>query len=99
MVGILVLIATEIFIQSIKWMKVQEIFQGTFKLISFMGQVLYLSRQTTEYLDPRIVRSLLVCWQGGYWLMQVWFSSSIDVMYFRVYHKIVPIINHKKQEW
>jgi len=34
MVSILVLIAIEIFIQSIKWMKVQEIFQGAFKLIS-----------------------------------------------------------------
>jgi hypothetical protein len=28
--------------------------------------------------------------------MQVRFSPSIDVMYFRVYHKIVPIINYKK---
>ena len=40
MVSVLVLIVTEIFIQSTKWMKVQEIFQGTFKLISIMGQVL-----------------------------------------------------------
>jgi hypothetical protein len=98
-VSVLVLIATEIFIQSIKWKKVQEIFQGTFKLISIVGQVLYLSRQTIEHLDPRIVRSLLVCWQVGSWLMQVQFSPSVDVMYFRVYHKIVPIINQKKQEW
>jgi hypothetical protein len=99
MVSVLVLIVSEIFIQSIKLMKVQEIFQDTFKLISIMGQVLYLNRQTIEHLDPTIVCSLLVCWQVGYWLMQVWFSSSIDVMYFRVYHKIVPLINHKKQEW
>jgi hypothetical protein len=42
-------------------MKVQEIFWGTFKLISIMGQVLYLSRQTIEHLDPRIVCSLLAC--------------------------------------
>jgi len=35
-------------------MKVQEIFQGTFKLISIVGQVLYLRRQTIEYLNPRI---------------------------------------------
>jgi len=31
--------------------------------------------------------------------MQVQFSSSIDVVYFRVYPKIIPIINHKKQKW
>jgi len=96
MVSILVLIATEIFIQSIEWMKIQEIFQGTFKFISIMGQVLYLRRQTIEHLDPRIVCSLLVCWQFGYWSMQVRFIPNIDVMYLGVYHKIVPVINHKK---
>jgi hypothetical protein len=42
MVSVLVLIATEIFIQSIKGMKVQKIFQGTFELFSIMGKVLYL---------------------------------------------------------
>jgi len=70
-----------------------------FELISIMGQVLYLRRHTIEHLDPRIVCSLLVCWQVGYWSVQVQFSPSIDVMYLRVYHKIVPIINHKKQKW
>ena len=34
-------------------MKVQDIFQGTLKLISIMGQVLYLRRQTTEHFNPR----------------------------------------------
>jgi hypothetical protein len=29
-------------------MKVQEIFQSTFKLITIVGQVLYLRRQTVE---------------------------------------------------
>ena len=75
-----------------------KIFQGTFELFSILGQVLYLSRQTIVHLDPRIVCSLLVCCQVGYWLIQVRFSSSIDIMYLRVCHKIVPIINHKKQE-
>jgi hypothetical protein len=41
-------------------MKVQEMFQVTFKLISVVGQVLYLRRQTTEHLNPRIMCSLLV---------------------------------------
>jgi len=41
-------------------MKVQEIFQGTFKLISTVGQVLYLRRQTIEHLNPKIIWSLLV---------------------------------------
>jgi len=80
-------------------MKIQEIFQGTFKLISIVGQVLYLRRQTIEHLDPRIVCSLLVCWQVGYWSMHVRFSPSFDVMYFRVCFKMVPIINHKRQKW
>jgi len=48
-------------------MKVQEIFQGTFQLISIVGQVLYLQRQTTEHLNSRIICSLLVYWQVGYW--------------------------------
>jgi hypothetical protein len=52
-------------------MKVQKIFQGTFKLFTVMGQVFYLSRQTIEHLDPRVVRCLLVCCQVGHWLMQV----------------------------
>jgi len=47
-------------------MKVQEIFQGTFKLISIVGQVLYLRRQIIEHLNPRIC-SLLVYWQIRYW--------------------------------
>jgi len=50
-------------------MKVQEIFQGTFKLISIVGQVLYLRRQTIEHLNPRMICSLLVYWQIGYWQM------------------------------
>jgi len=35
-------------------MKLQEIFQDTFKLISVVGQVLYLRRQTIEHLNPRL---------------------------------------------
>ena len=38
MVSILSLITTKIFIQSIKWMKIQEIFQSMFKLISIMNK-------------------------------------------------------------
>jgi len=48
-------------------MKIQEIFQGTFKLVFVMRQVLYLRRQTIEHLTPRIICFLLVCWQIGYW--------------------------------
>jgi len=48
-------------------MKVQEIFQGIFKLISIVGQVLYLRRQTIEHLNARIMCSLLVYWQIEYW--------------------------------
>ena len=59
-------------------MKVQEIFQGRFKLISIVGQVLYLRRQTIEHLDPRTVCSLLVCWQVGCWSMQVQFSVGAN---------------------
>jgi len=47
-------------------MKIQEIFQGTFKLISVVRQVLYLRRQTIEHANPRIC-SLVVYWQVGYW--------------------------------
>jgi len=50
-------------------MKAQEIFQDTFKLISSVGQVFYLRRQTIEHLNPRITCSLLVYWQIGYWQM------------------------------
>jgi len=50
-------------------MKLQEIFQDTFKLISVVGQVLYLRRQTIEHLNPRLICSLLVYWQIGYWQM------------------------------
>jgi len=46
-------------------MKIQEIFQVTFKLIFIMGQVLYLRRQTIEHPNPRIICSLLVCWHIG----------------------------------
>jgi len=42
-------------------MKIQEIFQGTFKLIPVVGQVLYLRRQTIEYPNLRIICSLPVC--------------------------------------
>jgi len=57
--------------------------------------------ELADYCTPWSQNSmfLLVCWHVGYWLMQVRFSLSIDIMYFRVRHKIVPIINHKKQEW
>jgi len=41
-------------------MKVQEIFQGTFKLVSIVVQALYLRRQTIEHLNPKIMCSLLV---------------------------------------
>jgi len=37
-------------------MKVQENFQGTFKLISIMKQVLYLRRQTIEHVNTRIIK-------------------------------------------
>jgi len=37
-------------------MKIQENFQGTFKLISIMRQVLYLRRQTIEHPNPRIIQ-------------------------------------------
>ena len=60
MVSVLVLIAIKIFMQSIKLMKVQKIFQGTFELFCIMGQILYLSRHTILHLDPRTVCSLLV---------------------------------------
>jgi hypothetical protein len=36
-------------------MKVHEIFQGTFKFVSIMGQVLYLSRQAIEHPDHNTV--------------------------------------------
>jgi len=41
-------------------MKIQEKFQGMFKLISIVGQVLYLRRQTIEHPNPRIISSPLV---------------------------------------
>jgi len=41
-------------------MKVQEIFQGTFKVISIVRQVLYLSWQANEHLNTRIICSHLV---------------------------------------
>jgi len=47
-------------------MKTQENFQGTFKLISILGQVLYLRRQTIRHPNPRIICSFLVYWQVGY---------------------------------
>jgi len=65
-------------------MKVQEIFQGTFKLISIVGQVLYLRRQTIEHLNPRIIRSLLVYWQIGYWQIRIQSVPSTDVVYYRL---------------
>jgi hypothetical protein len=97
MVSILSLIATKIFIQSIKWMDIQEIFQSMFKLISVIRQVLYWRRQAIEHTNTRIKCSLLVCWQVGYWLMQVRFSSSINIVYLRVYVEIIPIINQKSR--
>jgi len=36
-------------------MKIQEFFQGTFKLFSIAGQVLYLRRQTIEHPNPRLI--------------------------------------------
>ena len=41
-------------------MKIQEIFQGTFKLTSIMGQVLYLRGQTIKNPNPSIICSLLI---------------------------------------
>ena len=60
---------TKIFIQCIKWMKIQEIFQGTFKLISIMAQFFYLRRQTVEHPNPSVICSLLIYWQIRYWQM------------------------------
>jgi len=48
-------------------MREQHFIKGTFKLISTVGQVLYLRRQTIEHLNPKIICSLLVYWQVGYW--------------------------------
>jgi len=48
-------------------MKIQEIFQSMFKLISIMKQVLYLRKQTIEHPNHRIICSLLVRWQIVYW--------------------------------
>ena len=56
MVSILNLTASKIFSQIIKLIKIQEIFQGTFKLISIMRQVLYLRRQIIEHPNPRIIQ-------------------------------------------
>jgi len=41
-------------------MKIQELFQATFKLISIMEQFLYLRRQTVEHPNPCVVCSLLI---------------------------------------
>jgi len=41
-------------------MKIQEIFQGTFKLISIVEQVLYLRGQTVEYPNLRIIVPILI---------------------------------------
>ena len=76
-------------------MKIQEIFQGMFKLISIMAQFLYLRRQTVEHPYPSVKCSLLVYWQIRYWHMYFWFSPSNDV-YLRVHLKIIPITYHKK---
>ena len=36
-------------------MSIQKIFQGTFKMISIMGQFLYMCRQAIKHLNPRIM--------------------------------------------
>ena len=36
-------------------MKIQENFQGTFKLISIMAQLFYLRRQTVEHPNPSVM--------------------------------------------
>ena len=41
-------------------MKIKEIFQGTFKLISIMAQFIYLRRQTVEHPNPSVICSLLI---------------------------------------
>ena len=41
-------------------MKIQEVFQGTFKLISFTEYFLYLRRQTVEHPNPSVISSLLI---------------------------------------
>ena len=50
-------------------MKVQEIFQGMFKLSSIMAEFLYLRRQTVEHPNPSVIRSLLIYSQFRYWQM------------------------------
>jgi len=35
-------------------MKIQDIFQGTFKFISIMAQFLYLRRQAVEHTNPNV---------------------------------------------
>jgi len=74
-------------------MKIQDFFQGMFKMISIMAQFLDLRRQTVEHPNPSVMCSLLI-----YWQMQIRFIPSIDVLYFRVQLKIIPIIDHKKQK-
>jgi hypothetical protein len=63
MVSILVLSATEIYIQSIKWMNVhvQETFQSTFKLISIVRQVLYSDIPPAAYKSEDLIACSSLC--------------------------------------
>jgi hypothetical protein len=54
-------------------MEVQEIFQGTFKLISIVGQVLYLRRQAIEHFNPRIM------FPSG--ILTNWILTVVDLIY------------------
>ena len=80
-------------------MKIQKIFQGTFKLISIIADFLYLTRQTVEHPNPNVICSLLINRQIRYWQMEIRIIPSIDVVYLRVHPKINPIIDQKQQKW
>jgi len=41
-------------------MKIQEVFQGTFKLISFTAYFFYLRRLTVEHTNSSVIFSLLL---------------------------------------
>jgi hypothetical protein len=34
-----------------------------------------------------------------WWVMQIWFGPSIDIMYLRIYFKMMFIIDHKQWKW
>jgi len=56
-------------------MKIQETFQGMFKLISFMGQVLYLRRQNIE--NPNL--SIIFKFPSD--ILTSWILGDVDSIY------------------